>query len=568
MSSNKIFSIGPIREQAACGVGFIAARDGVARREHLDRALQALAWVEHRGALAADGRSSDGAGIMTDIPWAVIDHEPQSVALASLFVAPGSRRNAALDLLTETFAVFDLEILRWREVPIHPRVLGEIAAAAMPDIVQAIIARPRSCRTEASFEARLYQAKQTTRTRLRELAPAGAPEPLFFTSLSSRTVVYKALTRAEDLPAFYPDLLNPQFRTRFALFHRRFSTNTRSSWDKAQPFRLIAHNGEINTIAGNRSWSYAREQALGLAPNELLTHRDVSDSGNLNEQVEALRVRSSIPQIEDILAITIPVAGISNEFYSFWGRTMEPWDGPALIAWADGRAVGARLDRNGFRPARWAMTDRVFTLASEAGLFALDPATITHQGTVAAGSGVKVDLASGEVHFRDPSVSRENHGARFDARLFNLPATLPDPCSGLPAAPLRARAAGFGLTREELDKLLTPMFEQGHEGIGSMGDTARPALFSSLPRSFYDYFFQTFAQVTNPPLDYLRERSVTDLSTYLGKRPNIFAAKELLPQAPGLRLDTPVLSLAQMAYVRSLDAAPRAGTQPRIRTAE
>src|SRR5690606_24211143 len=197
-------------------------------------------------------------------------------------------------------------------------------------------------------------------------------------------------------------------------------------------------------------------------------------------------------------------------------RTMEPWAGPALMTWPDGRAVGARLDRNGFRPARWAMTDSLFTLASEAGIFGLEPEAITQQGTVSAGSGVKVDLDTGEVHFRDPSVSRENHGARFDARLFELPELLPDPRVGLPELPVERRAAMFGLTSEEHAKLLMPMIETGREPIGSMGDTARPALFSTLPRSFYDYFFQTFAQVTNPPLDYLRERSVTDLSTYLG----------------------------------------------------
>jgi glutamate synthase domain-containing protein 2/glutamate synthase domain-containing protein 1/glutamate synthase domain-containing protein 3 len=572
--SHRRFWIARPREQAACGVGFIAARDGVARHEHLERALKALAAVEHRGAVAADGRSSDGAGLMTDIPWDLIGHAPGSVALATLFVTPmpEGEHAATLASFEQTFAVLDLPILGYREVPINPEVLGEIAAASRPTIVQAIIARPRACRTEASFEARLYHAKQTTRTRLRErVKSTGAAEPMFFTSLSSRTVVYKALTQAGDLPAFYPDLLDPRFRTRFALFHRRFSTNTRSSWDKAQPFRLIAHNGEINTIAGNRSWSYAREQALGLAPDELLTHRDVSDSGNLNEQVEALRVRSSIPQIEDILAITIPVAGVRNEFYSFWGRAMEPWDGPALIAWSDGRALGARLDRNGFRPARWAMTEQVFTLASEAGIFGLDPAAIEYQGSLRAGAGVKVELDSGEVHFRDPSVSRENHGARFDARLLELPANLEQDASASDLVTDKRAIAGlFGLTEEEHARILGPMIATGAEAIGSMGDTARPALFSSLPRSLYDYFFQTFAQVTNPPLDYIRERSVTDLSTYLGKRPNIFAAKELLPQAPGLRLDTPVLSLAQMAYVRRLGALrpARMAGQPRIRASE
>ncbi|NVB37100.1 glutamate synthase large subunit [Pseudenhygromyxa sp. WMMC2535] len=594
----------PLRDHSACGVGLLAARDGVASHESLERALRALAAVEHRGAVAADGRSSDGAGIMVDIPWAMLGEAPQSVALGCLFV-DAEDEGEVLRIFERTFAVFDLDVLRYREVPIRPGVLGPIAAAARPRILHVIIRRPKDCRTEASFEARLYQAKQRARTRLRERLGPRTRERLFFTSLSCRTVVYKALTRADELAAFYPDLVNPRFVTRFALFHRRFSTNTRSTWDKAQPFRLIAHNGEINTIAGNRSWSYSREQALGLAPNELLTHRDVSDSGNLNEQVEALRARSSIPQIEDILAITIPTAGVRNDFYSFWGRAMEPWDGPALIAWSDGRALGARLDRNGFRPARWAMTPDRFVLASEAGIFGLDPAAIEAQGMVGAGSGIKVSLDSGEVHFRDPSVSRENFGARFDARLIDFPISSPKAASAAstpshefgpdaggrgetqdpprlpaPVRPLidaatlgdaRRFAALFSLSKEEHDKILGPMIADGREPIGSMGDTARPALFSRLPRSFYDYFFQTFAQVTNPPLDYIRERSVTDLSTYLGKRPNIFAAKELLPQAPGLRLDTPVLSLAQLAYVRRMcDSAPKheRPTEPRIRARE
>lgn len=577
MTTTSLF--GSERERSACGVGLLARRDGQATHATLVQALDALARVEHRGAVAADGRSSDGAGIMTDIPWALIDCEPQSVALASLFIE--RERELVLELFEDTFRVFDLAVLRYREVPTRPGVLGALARGSLPTIVQAIIARPRACRTEASFEERLYRAKQTTRTRLHERlskrprarAGAGATEALSFASLSCRTVVYKALTRAEDLGAFYPDLLNPRYRTRFALFHRRFSTNTRTSWDKAQPFRLIAHNGEINTIAGNRSWSYSREQALGLAPGELLSHFGTSDSGNLNEHVEALRVRSSIPQVEDILAITMPTAGVRNDFYSFWGRAMEPWDGPALIAWADGRAAGARLDRNGFRPARWAQTEALFALASEAGIFGLDPAEVTAQGSLAAGSGVKVDLDTGALHFRDPSVSRENEGARFDARLFDIAASDLDPVGAGRAAAdsLPSLEPGqlpvFGLDPEELRVVLEPMFRAGKEALGSMGDTARPAVFSDQVRSFYDYFFQTFAQVTNPPLDYIRERSVTDLSTYLGKRPNIFRAKELLPQTPGLRLRSPVLGLAQMAYLEELvdGGAGGAASKPRLR---
>ncbi len=546
----------PQREHSSCGVGFVAARDGERTHAIVRSTLHALRCVEHRGAVGPDGLSSDGAGIMTEIPFALLGHEPGTVALATLFVHhDAARRERALEVFERTFGFMGMDVQGYREVPHNLAVLGPRARADCPRIVQATLRRPAEARTDAAFNARLYRAKQQTRTKLKA---AGAWMDLFFVSLSTTTVVYKALCRSVDLDQFYPDLANPRFLSRFGLLHRRFSTNTRSTWDKAQPFRLVAHNGEINTVAGNRSWAFSRERARGLGRDELLTREGISDSGSLNEMVEALKYRSSIPHIDDILAIMVPAADADGDFYQFWGRAMEPWDGPALLAYCDGETVGARLDRNGFRPARWCMTEAAFYLASEAGAFELPPEQVVAKGTLSAGSGVTVRLPSGKVHFRDPSQSRQNAGGTFDARLVPLgdvPAHMhPEARAAIaPVAPrLLPHQALHGITVEELTRVLRPMMESGKEPIGSMGDTARPAIFSEQSRSLYDFFLQDFAQVTNPPLDYLREAMVTDLGTQLGARPNIFAPTELIPPTPALRLTDPLLRLDAMEVLRAL----------------
>ncbi len=535
-------------ERSACGVGFVVSRRCESRHDFLRTAIGALSCVEHRGAVGADGVTSDGAGIMAEIPFELLGHARGTVAVATVFVSrdPDKRRRA-LRIFREVFAFAGFEIIDRRPVPIQTDVLGAEAARSRPDIVHIIFAKPAAIRTESAFNAQLHFAQQRTRSRLRA---AGAALDLHMASLSPSTIVYKALTRSEDLAPFYPDLTDPRFVTRFALFHRRFSTNTRTSWDRAQPFRLIAHNGEINTIAGNRSWSYSREQALGLPRDELLTHGHTSDSGSLNQAVEALKYRSSMPHTEDILAIMVPPAGPQTGYYRFWGRAMEPWDGPAFLTYADGDAVGARLDRNGFRPCRWAMTDDAFFLASEAGIFGVDETAVVAKGTLNAGHGVRVNLDDGEIHFRDPSRSRENRGASFEPRLAKLPIDNSDVVE--PDAPSIAQLRLYGVTRDEVDRVLVPMIHHGKEPIGSMGDTAQPAVLSSVRRGVYEFFFQDFAQVTNPPLDFLRERMVTDLSTALGKRPNIFAPKELLPPVPAWSLDSPLVSSAAMAAIHSL----------------
>jgi glutamate synthase domain-containing protein 2/glutamate synthase domain-containing protein 1/glutamate synthase domain-containing protein 3 len=531
-----------LKEKSACGVGFVASRQQISSHDTLRKALHALTCVEHRGACSADQLTGDGSGIMTDIPFKLLGYQPGTVAVATLFFSrEPEKKRLSLKIFEDTFAFLGMPVLRYREVPVNREVLGKDALASLPTILQAILERPEHCRTDNSFDKRLYAAKQLMLTKLRQ---KGITD-FFLPSLSVRTIVYKALTRAADLEKFYPDLQNPDYKTRFAFFHRRFSTNTTTSWDKAQPFRLVGHNGEINTIAGNRSWASAREKTLGLPDGELLTSSGISDSGTVNEIVEALRYRSSIPTAAEALAIMMPPAHIQNSFYKFWSRAMEPWDGPALMVYADGATIGARLDRNGFRPCRWALTETDFYLSSEAGSFEVEEELILQKGMLHAGSSVTVTLRNGEVSFEDPSQSRENFDSRFDPRLFPLE----EKQTQNPAGHLEKKFL-FHYTEEDFKKVLLPMIAEGKEAIGSMGDTARLAVFSDEPRSFFDFFYHNFAQVTNPPLDYLREKMVTDLSVYLGKRPNIFATKELSPLPVAFELKSPVLSLGQMEFIR------------------
>ncbi len=533
------------QEKSACGVGFAVNRNVEYNHSVLQKGLQALRCVEHRGACSSDQLSSDGAGIMTDIPFELLGYKRGTVAVAMLFVPANLElQRKLLQTFEDTFAFWEMNILSYREVPIDPSVLGRQALKSMPCILQAIIQRPYFCNTDASFNKRLYTAIRMTLTKQRKYSPV---QHFFLASLSVNTIVYKALTKADMLDKFYLDLQNPDFKSRFAMIHRRFSTNTVTSWDKAQPFRLIGHNGEINTIDANRSWSYSREKCLGLPRNELITHEGISDSGTVNEMMEALMYRSSLPHIEDALALMVPPADQHNAFYKFWSRAMEPWDGPALITFSDGKYLGARLDRNGFRPCRWTLTEDHFYLASEAGAFQIEDEKVLAKGSLRAGTGVKIDLKSGEIDFKDPSKSKANYNVNFDSRLFKLGYRRPENEN----YNLNKKYL-FNYTEEEVNKIIVPMINDGKEPIGSMGDTARLAILSDEPRSFFDFFFQNFAQVTNPPLDYLREKIVTDLSVYLGPRPNIFSKKELIPPPAALELKSPVLSLGQMEYIKAL----------------
>lgn len=528
-------------EHSACGVGFLTSLTQISSHQHLEIALKALENLEHRGGTNFTEKSGDGAGIMMDIPWDFFGFEKEQVAVGTLFLPKDStRRVDCLRTLENIFVQFGLEILSYRDVPINEQEIDPISRSYAPVIKQFFIKRPENCRTLSSFDKLLYNAKQMTRTHL---FANNHPHDFFFVSLSSRTITYKALCNSKQLSLFYPDLKNPQFKIKFALFHRRFSTNTISTWDKVQPFRLIAHNGEINTISGNRTWAITREKALGLRKEELIPHAQTSDSGSFNGMVEALKYRSSNTKISEIIALLVPPAKKNSSYYKFWSRAMEPWDGPALIGFCDGKMIGAHLDRNGFRPCRWAYTKDLFVLGSEAGCFELPPNQVLKRGSLSAGQTAAVNTTNGSIRFKDSEIESDDSEILFNPRLksfdfFTKPLAETEELS--------VQQKLFGYHQEELTRLLIPMAKQAKEPIGSMGDTAALAILSPNRRSLFDYFYQDFAQVTNPPLDYIREDMVTELNSYLCRKPNIFEPRELLPPKKGLELKGPVISLAMM----------------------
>jgi len=534
-------------EYSNCGVGFVTSLKKELSHDILLSGLTALRNVEHRGGTDRSGKIGDGAGIMTNIPWELFKKDREKYAVASLFIPKEEDRyKRAIEVFEKTFAHYDLVVESYRDVPLNTSALSQSIIDSAPRIIQAFILRPDHCRTHNSFNELLYMAKQMVRTKQKKAGLKGA---FFFTSLSSRTIVYKAMATSEQLEEFYPDLKNPLYKTRFAIFHRRFSTNTLPSWDKVQPFRLIAHNGEINTIEGNKSAAFSREKSVGLKVDQLLTHDGTSDSGNLNGMVEALKYRSSIPHLNEILAIMIPPSHSKKPgYYQFWSRAMEPWDGPALVSFCDGKRIGARLDRNGFRPSRWHKTEDRFYLCSEAGSFEIDPKEIKQQGSLYAGRSVTIHLMTGEVSFNNPEDSDLYKNAVFDARLTNL--AYSSPSEEISVEKVDYYLSQFLITSEDLQKEINPMIDDGSEPFGSMGDTARLPVLSEVHRSIYDYFFQNFAQVTNPPLDFIRERFVTDLTINLGRMPNIFEPKEMIPPQKGIALDGPILSLGQLERLK------------------
>ena len=449
-----------------CGVGFIADLAGHSGSTMLPRAMAALQRLAHRGAVDADGRTGDGAGVLTEVPWKLLGLAPRGdTAVGAVFLPrPIEKAACARRLLATSLAARGLVVEQWREIPIDADVLGPKARDCRPDLFHAIVTR-RDDMTADDFEQRLFKARKETEER----ASAYGLDDFYIASLSHRTIVYKALVRAVDLAGFYPDLRNPQFETSFVLFHQRFSTNTLPSWPMTQPFRLLAHNGEINTVSGNRNWMRAQGTPLTAG---------TSDSASLDEAF-SLGPRNGAACRE----------------------LLETWEGPAFVVFSNGRTVGAALDRNGLRPARYVVTaDGIVMVASEAGVLDVDESEILQRGRIAPGGMVEVDLEEGSFteHERETPALKPRPAVRC-AR----------PEAGGLASPQLLRA--FGYTRDELQLILGPMFEKGAEPIGSMGDDTPLAILSSRPQLLFSYFKQRFAQVTNPPIDPLRETIVMSL---------------------------------------------------------
>jgi len=487
------------RERDSCGIGFLADASGRASRSIVDGVLEGLARMRHRGAVAADRRTGDGAGVLLPLPRALIPAPWCGLAMVFL------RDDAARTCIEEACAAEGLGLGGWREVPVVPGALGEQGRATMPRIEQLVLLQPLGSTLDEA-EARAYRAR-------RRIEAAGTA---YVVSLSFRTVTYKALCAADQLAAFYPDLCDPALAVPFGVFHQRFSTNTAPSWERAQPFRMLCHNGEINSIDGNVAWMRARGHVL---------EEDGSDSTLLDNALELL-VRGG-RDIRHAAAMLIPEAADADPeldenvraFYRFHSTLLEPWDGPAGVVFTDGRVVGAALDRNGLRPLRYAVADdRLVACASEAGALTLPEGSRIRRGRLGPGQMLVVDPAIGieENTAVKQRLARKRpypRWVRAAARPFD---------AGVPVTPptesLTARHAAAGYTREDLSLLLRPSAATGHEPTSSMGDdTALPPL-AGRARPVASYLRQRFAQVTNPPIDHLRERSVMSLRTHLGAR--------------------------------------------------
>ena len=559
-------------EHDACGVGFIADLTGRPGHDVVSKALTALCNLQHRGAEGGDPGTGDGAGILTQIPDAFFrevcdfDLPPVGSYAAGLVfldkeTAGREEAKAAIAKLAEAE---NLVVLGWRDVPHHPEVCGRGARAVQPHLAQLFLAG-------TGRERGMELERMAFCLRKRARRQSG----MYFASLSSRTIVYKGMLSPPQLQPFFPDLSDERYRSALAMVHSRFSTNTFPSWQLAHPYRYIAHNGEINTVRGNRNWMRAREAMLasslipdsadGRGIDRVFPALDPagSDSASFDECLELLHMGGrSLPHA---ILMMIPEPWENHEemdparraFYEFHASMMEPWDGPALIAFTDGTVIGAVLDRNGLRPGRyWITRDGLVILASEVGVLDIDPATVVRKGRLQPGRIFLADTGTGRI-VEDEEVKAglaEEHPYEEllhagQVHLNDLPPR-ERPLSG--AADLVTRQRMFGYTEEELRILLGPMARTGAEPIGSMGTDTPVAVLSDRPRLIFDYFAQMFAQVTNPPLDAIREELVTSLASTTGPERNLFD-----PSPASCRqvvLPFPVLSdsdLAKIVHINS-----------------
>ena len=533
-------------DHESCGVGFVATLENQPTHDILTKALTALSRLAHRGAVAADGKSSDGIGIHTAIPRDLL------LASTSLRLFPGQPFAVGMvflpaDEVAAASAVRELEsavtaqnfsILGWRTVPTRPEILGEIALSTLPVIRQILLtAAPANY---AELDRRLYLARKQFER---------AETEGYVCSLSSSGIVYKAMCSARLLPEFYPDLADPRYITAFALFHQRYATNVAPSWDRAQPFRVLGHNGEINTIWGNRARLTARAATLPAELQPVYTPSG-SDSTSLDEVIELLS-RNGRTVAEAVRMVMPPAgAGRHSAFLAYHGDCIEPWDGPAALAFTDGHLIGAALDRNGLRPCRFFVTeDHLVVAGSEAGLVDLDPETIVHSGRLGPGQMLLADLER-HVFYEDDDLQKHFDASAPDYEKLLENATLDPrtPVAPLEQADLNRLHLGFGYTKEDVNMILKPMATDGKDAVWSMGDDTPIAPLARTPRPVYGFFRQRFAQVTNPPIDSLREACVIQLHTRLGPWPHILHSRERLP---GLSLSSPLLSLGQIESLKT-----------------
>ena len=562
----------PTDERDACGVGFIAHVKGSPSHDIVHNALRLLEGLSHRGAVGCDPHTGDGAGILMQIPHTFLVRQlalaglrlPAAgrYAVGMLFLPndPGERR--ACELVLETIVADEgRTLLGWRDVPVDLGAIGEVARKSAPTIRQVFIARDGM--TEAAFERKLYIIRRQVENAI------GMRAGFHVVSLSSRTIVYKGMVTPRQLPAFYSDLRSSDIASALALVHSRFSTNTLPSWSRAHPYRFLCHNGEINTLRGNLNWMRVREANMksplfGEDMHKLfpIITEDQSDSACLDNAVEFLvRGGRSLPHA---IAMLVPEAWEGNPhmdldrrgFCEFHGAMMEPWDGPALLAFTDGRLIGGTLDRNGLRPARWLVTDDdLVVLASEAGALDIEPSRIVAKGRIHPGRMFLVDTRAGRIlgdeEVKRDLASRKPYRAWVAANRVSLD-ELPEPLGPTQSdgTELQRRQAAFGYTREELAMVVAPMATTGEEPVGSMGNDTPLAVLSSEPQLLFNYFKQLFAQVTNPPIDPIREQLVMSLSVNIGPRTNVLGERP--EHARHIRVKSPILTNAALEKIRAV----------------
>src|SRR2546428_1997063 len=546
-ASSRARGLGPGREQDGGGVGLVARGPGHGSADIARLALQALARVAHRGAAATD-RSGDGAGLLTQIPAPLFYREAASrgIALApgqpfavGAFFLPRERDalGCATAIIEEVLCREGLPVLGWRDVPVDLDVLGAGARSSCPTIRQAILAPPAGGRQDdTAWERSLYLARRTIERRIADAGGGPGLEPFFVCSLSCRTLVYKALLTGTQLAGFFPDLASSDYETAIAIFHQRYSTNTTSSWPLAQPFRMLAHNGEINTLWGNRNAMLAREPALAGPPWGDAVDRlkpviwsEGSHSARPDNPL-GLLVRSGRDPVHALMMLVpeahegaVEMEPALRGFYEFHECLAEPWDGPAALAFSDGVCVGSALDRNGLRPCRYKITrDGLVVAGSESGLVDLNAAEVVESGRLGPGELLVVDTRRKAI-LRNAEAKREvarrrpySRWAARGIRLLRPTAVVPD-TPPAPEAERVARQVAFGWSFEDLRYVLEPMGTAGHDAVWSMGDDTPIPPLARVPPGLYAYLRQRFAQVTNPAIDPLRETLVMSLRMHIGR---------------------------------------------------
>lgn len=567
----------PDQEHDACGVGFIAKLTGERSYDVLNRALNALKALAHRGAIDADAVTGDGAGVLTQLPVDFFKAYLESVkkplfkdsdlGVGMIFLPKGDDYAQAhcKKIVEAAVKAEGLSFLGWREVPTDSSCLGRKAIETQPTIVQALVAR-KDDTSDDEFERKLFLAQNSSEKHVLEAKIQG----FYICSFSSRTIVYKGLLTPAQIKKYYLDLKSPLFTTAFAIFHQRYSTNTFPTWHLAHPFRMLAHNGEINTIRGNRNLMRARENSTShgvwgdrFADLKPLVQPSGSDSASFDNALQLLTLGGRSPLHASMMMMPPAwekdktLAPETRAFYRYHAAVIEPWDGPAAMVFTDGKVVGASLDRNGLRPARYKIFDDGYViLASEAGLVHDFPGKVVESGRLGPGRMIAVDFAN-QKFLRDAEVKsaitstshyREWCDKHF-VSLSKLSGPVPAPAAETPEALLPGQLA-FGYESDEVELVLAPLAE-GIEPTGSMGEDCPLAVLSRRPRLLYTYFKQLFAQVTNPPIDSVREKSVMSLNMLLGGRLGLF---EELPASTGLvELDSPVLLHHEFA---ALSAVP------------